>query len=280
MSELAMGIDGECAPSRNGWRERLRGVVEAASFQRLILGVIIANAVVIGLETSSWTVARIGGLLFLLDAIALGVFVVEIGLRLAVYRLGYFKSAWNVFDLAIVAVALVPAGQGLTVLRALRILRALRLLSVVPKMRSVVQGLLAAIPAMGSVLALLALVFYVFAVMATKLFAERFPEWFGSIGESLFSLFQVMTLESWSMGIVRPVMEVFPHAWAFFVPFILVTSFAVLNLFIAIIVNSMHDAADPEERPEQRALDELRREIARLREDIAALRVPVAGPRP
>jgi len=255
----------------------LRLLVEATAFQHLIVAIIVANAIIIGLETSPRIMDQIGGLLLVLDTIALGIFIVEIALKLFIYRLGYFRGAWNVFDFAIVAVALIPAGQGLTVLRALRILRALRLLSVVPKMRVVVQGLLSAVPAMGSVLTLLALVFYVFAVMATKLFGMQFPHWFGTIGDSLFSLFQVMTLESWASGIVRPVMELFPFAWAFFVPFILITTFAVLNLFIAIIVNSMHDAAGTENKSQRGTLDELRQEIHQLRADIRAVRSSTDG---
>jgi voltage-gated sodium channel len=124
-------------------------------------------------------------------------------------------------------------------LRALRIIRVLRLVSVVPQMRAVVGALLKALPGMASILAVLMLVFYIGAVMATKLYGAAFPDWFGTVGASMYSLFQVMTLESWSMGIVRPVMEVHPGAWLFFVPFIVVTSFTVLNLFIALIVNSM-----------------------------------------
>lgn len=272
MSELSVSAGSDVTQARQARRERLRLLVEAAAFQQLIVTIIVANAIIIGLETSPRIMGRIGGLLLVLDTVALGIFIVEIALKLFVYRLGYFRNAWNVFDFTIVAIALIPAGQGLTVLRALRILRALRLLSVVPKMRIVVQGLLSAVPAMGSVLALLALVFYVFAVMATKLFGAQFPHWFGTIGDSLFSLFQVMTLESWSSGIVRPVMELFPYAWAFFVPFILITTFAVLNLFIAIIVNSMHDAAGKEDMSQRRTLDELRQEIQNLRADIATLR--------
>ena len=139
----------------------------------------------------------------------------------------------------IVTIALVPASEQFSVLRALRILRALRLISGVPRMRRVVEALLRAVPGIGAVAALLLLVFYVFSVIATKLFGGAFPHWFGTIGESMYSLFQIMTLESWSMGIVRPVMQQFPFAWAFFVPFIIVSSFTVLNLFIAIIVDSM-----------------------------------------
>jgi len=187
--------------------------------------------------------AAAGRLLYALDVAALAIFIVEIAAKLFVYRLSFFRNSWNVFDFTIVAVSLLPAGEGLSVLRALRILRALRLISMVPQMRLVVQALLSAIPAMGSVIALLALIFYVAAVIATKLYGADFPEWFGSIGASLYTLFQIMTLESWSMGIVRPVMEVHPYAWIFFVPFILVITFAVLNLFIAIVVNSMTNAA-------------------------------------
>jgi voltage-gated sodium channel len=277
MIETQATSAGSLARSVNAARAAVRTVVECGAFQRCIIAVIVANAVVLGLETSGWAMANFGGLLRALDAIALSIFVVEIALKLIAYRLGYFRNAWNVFDFAIVSIALVPAAQGLSVLRALRVLRTLRLLSMVPKMRMVVQGLLAAIPAMASVLALLGLVFYIAAVIATKLFGSEFPGWFGTIGASLYSLFQIMTLESWSMGIVRPVMEVFPWAWVFFVPFILVTTFAVVNLFVAIIVNSMHNAADQEGKGGHQPLAELRDEVAMLRREIAAWRSEAAS---
>ena len=233
------------------------------------MAVIVINAIVIGMETSPALMARFGILLGAIDTIAIVIFVIEILLKLLVYRVNFFKNGWNIFDFAIVAVALLPTGGSLSVLRALRILRALRLISAMPKMRKVVQGLFAAIPSMGTVIILLGLVFYIAAVMATKLFGDAFPEWFGSIGSSLYSLFQIMTLESWSMGIVRPIMEVYPWAWMFFVPFVLVTSFVVLNLFIAIIVNAMHEEAD-EEQAAQR--NEILEEIQSLRREIGALR--------
>jgi voltage-gated sodium channel len=135
-----------------------------------------------------------------------------------------------------------PATGNLSVLRALRILRVLRIVGMVPSLKRVVGGLVAALPGMGSILLLLTLVFYVFSVMATKLYGASFPEWFGSIPASAYSLFQIMTLESWSMGIVRPVMEVHPMAWAFFLPFIACRPpFTVLNLFIGIIVSAMQE---------------------------------------
>ena len=249
--------------------ERLRKWVESARFQNVILAVIIINAIVIGMETSPAIMARYGGILRALDSIAIVIFVAEILLKLFVYRLKFFRNGWNIFDFTIVAIALIPTGGSLSVLRALRILRALRLVSAMPKMRKVVQGLFAAIPSMGTVIILLGLVFYIAAVMATKLFGDAFPQWFGSIGSSLYSLFQIMTLESWSMGIVRPIMEVYPWAWGFFIPFVLVTSFVVLNLFIAIIVNAMHEEAD-EEQTAQR--NEIMEEIRALRREMKAIR--------
>ena len=197
-------------------------------------------------------------------------------LKLIVYRQRFFRSGWNVFDFTIVAITLAPTGEGLQVLRSLRILRALRLVSVVPSMRKVVNALLRAIPGMSSVLTLLLLVFYVAAVMSTKLFGASFPDWFGSVGESFYTLFQVMTLESWSMGIVRPVMEVYPYAWIFFVLFILLTTFAVLNLFIAIVVDSM-SAVEHEEQEQTRELvsvdhDAVLAELRAIRAELAELR--------
>jgi voltage-gated sodium channel len=218
---------------------RLKGLVESRGFNITITSIIVINAIVLGLETSPRIMAAAGPLLLAIDAAALWVFTVEIGLKLWLYRARFFRDGWNLFDLAIVAIAWLPATGPLSVLRALRIMRVLRLMSVVPQMRSVIGALFHALPGMGSIVAVLSLIFYVASVMATKLFGAAFPDWFGSVGASMYSLFQVMTLESWSMGIVRPVMEVYPAAWAFFVPFIVITSFSVLNLFIALIVNSM-----------------------------------------
>jgi len=218
---------------------RLKGLVESRGFNITITTVIVINAIVLGLETSPRVMASAGPLLLAIDALALWVFTIEISLKLWVHRGRFFREGWNIFDFTIVAIAWLPATGPLAVLRALRIMRVLRLLSVVPQMRSVIGALFHALPGMGSIVAVLALIFYIASVMATKLFGAAFPDWFGSIGASMYSLFQVMTLESWSVGIVRPVMEVYPGAWAFFVPFIVITSFSVLNLFIALIVNSM-----------------------------------------
>lgn len=255
-------------------RAKLRAFVEAKPFERLVVAVIVVNAITLGLETSSTAMALAGPLLLGLDRLALLFFCVELAIRIAAYGPAFFRGPWNLFDFAIVAISLAPASEGFQVLRALRILRALRLLSVVPQMRRVVEALLAALPGMGSVVALLMLVFYVFAVMATKLFGADFPDWFGTVGASLYSLFQIMTLESWSMGIVRPLMEKHPLAWLFFVPFILATTFAVLNLFIALIVNAMQKVHEEEAIGQTMRVDhaEVMAELRALRAELAELR--------
>ena len=236
-------------------RARVAAFLEQPRITNAIIAVIVFNAVILGLETSPAIMAQAGGLILVLDSACLAIFVVELLAKL--YALGprFFRSGWNVFDFIIVGLSLVPAEAGLSVLRALRILRVLRVISVAPSLRRVVDGFLRALPGMGSVFLLIGLIFYVAAVMATKLFGGDFPQWFGSIGASAYTLFQVMTLESWSMGIVRPVMEVHPQAWAFFVPFILATTFAVLNLLVGLIVNSMQEAGQADSADERKVFE-------------------------
>ena len=182
--------------------------------QRVVVVAILVNAVVLGMETDRSLMETMGVLLHGIDTACLGIFVVEIVLKLVAYRGRFWRSGWNVFDFAVVAVALVPGAGPFAVLRAFRVFRVLRLLTVLPQLRRVVAAFLHAIPGLGGVMAVMAVFFYVAAVLTTTLFAESFPDWFGSIGKSLYSLFQIMTLESWSMGIVRPVMEEHPWAWA------------------------------------------------------------------
>ncbi|RUS59603.1 ion transporter [Pseudorhodobacter sp. E13] len=223
-------------------RQRVAFWITKSSTQRFITGVIMFNAVLLGMDTSETIMGQIGPLVSLLDTLCLMIFIVEILLKLYAFDLRFFKSGWNIFDALVIGIAIMPGAQSLSVLRALRILRVLRVISVAPSLRRVVEGFVTALPGMGSVFLLMAIIFYIGSVMATKLFGDTFPEWFGTIGHSAYSLFQIMTLESWSMGIVRPVMVVYPYAWAFFVPFIMMTTFAVVNLLVGLIVNSMQDA--------------------------------------
>ncbi|MEM1284293.1 MAG: ion transporter [Pseudomonadota bacterium] len=272
-------------------RDKVEAFITDRRFELAITALIVINAITLGLETSDGVMERFGGVLLFVDRAVLWVFVVELALRFYVYRTRFFHDPWRIFDFVIVGIALMPTTGSLSVLRALRILRVLRLVSMVPSLRRVVGGLIAALPGMGSITVLLTLIFYVFSVIATKLYGtgvgaceavvgrcDELVQWFGTLPAAAYSLFQIMTLESWSMGIVRPVMEVYPYAWVFFIPFILCTTFTVLNLFIGIIVSAMqaeHEATAEEERAglheEQKViLGELRA----LREEVQALKKP------
>ena len=265
-------------------QQRVKAFVENGLVQRILLALILINAVTLGLETMPAVMAVAGGAVLLLDKSILAVFVVEIALRLFAHRLAFFKDGWSLFDFIVVGIALLPASGPFSVLRALRVLRVLRVLTFVPSMRKIVGALIKSLNGMLSIAMVLALIYYVAAVMVTKLFGEAFPEWFGSLGASLYTLFQIMTLESWSMGIARPVIAQFPYAWAFFVPFILIATFTMLNLFIAVIVNAvqtMHDEEHQEEHDaEQATQQQLLLQMQHLQQELQMLRSELKKPTP
>lgn len=229
------------------------------------------NAITLGLETSDAVMARFGALLNRLDQAILAVFVLELLAKFFAHGLRFFRQSWNVFDLVVVGFALVPAAGPLQVLRTLRVLRVLRLIPAMPRLRFVVEALLHAVPGIGAIGGLLAIVFYVFAVMATELFGASFPDWFGSIGASLYTLFQII-----------------PHAWLFFVPFILMAPFTMLNLFIAVIVNTMQAMQDATHGKDREHIEAtvhaegavLDQDIRALRQEIRELKAMLATPRP
>jgi voltage-gated sodium channel len=255
----------------------LRSIVEDPRTERVIMSLIIVNAVILGLETSKAMMAAFGPLLEMLDHLILAVFVVEIAARILVHRGAFFRDPWSVFDFLVVGIALVPATETFTVLRALRILRVLRLITAVPTLRRVVAGLLAALPGMGSIVFLIGLIYYVFGVMATKLFGDTNPDLFGTLGNALFTLFTVMTLEGWVDGVTKPVMEHHPYAWLFFLTYIVVTTFMVLNLFIGVVVNAMQAEAvkaEAAEREAERGM--IHEEAAPILAEVKSLRAEVA----
>ncbi len=259
----------------DGWRAALRRWLESSPVSRFITGLILLNAVTLGLETSETVHRAAGGAIHLLDTAILAVFVLELAAKLIAYGRHFFRSGWNIFDLLVVGIALAPVGEALSVLRALRVLRVLRLMSIVPDLRRVVEALLRSLPGLGAIAGLLVLIFYVFAVMATMMFGDKHEEAFGTLGRSLFTLFQIMTLEGWA-EIARKIMEEMPLAWAFFIPFILVTTLTVLNLFVAIIVNSMQMLHDEDLKRDTVTADqhhaELIAEIRALRAEMAQAR--------
>ena len=250
-------------------------LLDSAAFRNTITTLILVNAAILGLLTYPLPELVVQVLTYADHAI-IAAFVVEIVLKVFVRRLNFFKSGWNWFDFLVVAISLVPAAGAFTVLRALRVLRLFRLFSVIPEMRSVVEALGKAIPGMGAIMLVLGVIFYVASVMGAKLFSGTHPQFFGDLGGSAYTLFQVMTLESWSMGIARPVIAEHPFAWIFFVGFVIVTSFAVLNLFIAVIVDSMQSKHfDAETERQAEAHDErevLIHEVRALRSELADLR--------
>ena len=251
---------------------KIKDFVESNLFTKLIIYLIILNGITMGLETSKSFMLSFGDYALLFNQIVITIFTIEIALRIYVYRTSFFKDPWSLFDFFVVSISLIPTSAGFEIVRVLRVLRLFRLITAVPQMKKIVSALISVIPGMLSVIALMTLFFYIFAIMATQLFSEKFPEWFGTLGESFYTLFQVMTLESWSMGIVRPVMEVYPYAWVFFVPFIFVVTFVMINLVVAIIVDAM---AILNQKEEETILEEVHSNEIHINDEIRQLRAEI-----
>ena len=255
-----------------GLKHRIEAFWALKSVQNVVIALILINAVLLGMETSPRIMASWGKLITTLDHAILTVFVVEIASLLFARGWRFFKDPWSVFDFVVVGIALIPASGPFAVLRSLRVLRVLRLISKIPSIRKVVGALLGALPGMASVFALVMILFYVNAVIATKLFGQDFPELFGNLGLTFFTLFQVMTLEAWAGGVARPVMEIYPYAWIFFILFILTATFTVLNLFVAVIVNSLNAIHGQEESSKGNDMQTMRNELELMRREVSELR--------
>jgi voltage-gated sodium channel len=253
--------------------DRLRALVSHPLTEKVVITLIIINAITLGLETSKPVMAHFGTVLHVIDTVILWVFVAELVARIAVHRVAFFKDPWSLFDFFVVAIALIPSTGSLSVLRALRVLRILRLVTVVPSLRKVVAGLVGALPGIGSIGLLLLLVFYVFAVMATKLFSETNPELFGHLGASAYTLFQAMTFDDWSSGIVKPLMEKeHTFGWLFIMIFMVVSAFMVLNLFIGVVVTALEEVTgDGKPKPKPLDGEAVMAELMALRREVALL---------
>lgn len=257
--------------------QKIYNLVESNGFKNFIIALIVINGITMGMETSKDIMASgFGYFINIFDMVVITIFTIEIILRIYVHRVSFFKDPWSLFDFTIVAISLVPASSGFEIFRILRVLRLFRLITVIPQMRKIVMALLSVIPGMASIAALLTLFFYIFAIMATHLYGETFPEWFGDLGNSFYTLFQVMTLESWSMGIVRPIMEQHPYAWTFFIPFIFIATFVMINLIIAVVVDAMGEL---QKKEDDTILDEIHtsenhtlKEIENLKNEIKELK--------
>lgn len=225
----------------------LARIIESKKFQWFIIGVILVNAVILGLMTISDLSPETMRILVIIDEVCLVIFCIEIAMKLLVMRLDFFKDGWSVFDLIVVGIALAPATGELSVLRALRVLRLMRLASAIPSMRRVVSGMFAAVPGGASVAGVLLVMYYVAAIMGTNFFGKTVPQHFGDLGTTFFTLFKMMTLEGWP-DIASDVLEVHPRAWIFFVVFIVFTTFTTLNLLFGIIVDAMEQAKEEDAR--------------------------------
>lgn len=222
-----------------GIREALGKLVDHAYVQRFIVFVLLLNAATLGMDTSPEIMAEHGELIQTINAVIPVIFVIEVGSRLLARGRGFFKESWNIFDIVIISISFLPSGSAFSAIRALRILRVLHVISLVPRMRHVVAAMIRSLPQIGSILALLIIVSYISSVIVTHLYGADYPELFGSIGRSMLTLFQLMTLEGWAAEVVRPVMETHPYSVFLFIPYMLMTAFAILNLFTAVLVDSM-----------------------------------------
>ncbi len=231
-------------------RGRLHQLIYSSPVQGFIIVCIVVNAIQLGFDTWPTWYSFAGKFSRTLDAVFIGIFAVEVACKILADGVRFFKSGWNVFDFLVVSISLIPGGGIFSVLRSFRIFRAFRLLYRLPGLRIITESLLISLSSIGWISILLLIFFYIVSVIATNLFGSAFPQWFGTIGESIYSLFQIMTLESWSMGIVRPVMERYPYAWMVFVPFILTTTYTVLNLFVGVMVNAISEAKEAKENHE------------------------------
>ena len=253
-------------------RDKLRNFIEHKYVTNFILAVIVYNAIALGLLTYPQITKIFGQLLQISCFACVVIFTIEISIKLYVYGKNFFKDGWNNFDFILVAMSWIPTGGIFSSFRAFRILRTLRLVTRMQKLRVIVQAIIESVPNVGWASLLLLLIFYIFSIMGTTLFGETFYEYFGTIGKSMFTLFQVMTLEAW-VDIARTIMEVQPLAWIYFLSFILVSSFIVMNVIVGVIVNAIGEISAKSklmhERNNRKNMSETERELSKLKRQIA-----------
>jgi voltage-gated sodium channel len=246
---------------------QLKHIISGTLWHYSITALIIINTIVLGMETYPSVINVYGELLASIDQAILYVFIIELILRFFAYRLDFFRNPWSIFDLCVIGIALVPSQDAFSALRAARALRTLRLISAFPKLRKVIEGLVMAIPGICAIAGVMAIIICVFSLIASKLYGSSYPEWFGNLHLSVFSLFQIMTLEGWP-DIVRTVMQEKPFAWIFFVTYILIATFSVLNLFIAVVVDAMQRNHTEGTEDNQEKIDLINRKLDLIIEKI------------
>ena len=260
-------------PQRVSWLAR---VVDSPGFAALVLGVIVANAVVLGLQTYDDVVEEYGGLLDLLNDVFLAFFVGELGLRIASYGRrpqSFFRDPWNVFDFVIIAAAFVPGlRSNSTLLRLARLLRVIRVVRLLPELRVLTLAIVRSLPPLFSMAVLTTVILFVYGMIGWLLFGDEDPDRWGDIGEAMLTLFIMLTLENFPATLERG-MEIEPLSIIYFVTFVLVAALIVLNVLIGVVLHSMEEARVIHAREELRARGEERtEEEAELEVRIAAIR--------
>lgn len=267
----------------------LKKLVDSKAFQGIILFVILFNCVLMGIETIKGLSENTLFVLAVINEVCLWIFIAEIILKFLAYGPSYFKDPWNWFDMFVVGISLFSGLSFMSAFRAMRVLRVLKslkalkgtkLIGSVRHLQVIIVAIVKSIPSIMWTGILLILIYYIFALIGVNLFGDAFPDWFGDIGKAMYTLFQVMTLESWSMGISRPVMEVYSFAWAYFVPFVLLSSFIVMNVVVGIVVNAISevtaDNAKEEAKENPVSNNELVGEIRSLKEQLDRLEKQLA----
>ncbi|MCR4946199.1 MAG: ion transporter [Lachnospiraceae bacterium] len=263
--------------------EKLKKFVDGKHFQGFILFVILLNAVVLGLQTSKTVSATAGGVLSVIDSICLGIFIFEMLLKMIAYKfIGYFKNGWNWFDFIIILMSVlsgVAVFSSFRVLRVFRVFRSLKglrgfkMVSSLKPMQVIIGAIGKSLPGISWTALLLIVIYYIYSIIGVTCFGETFQDWFGTIPAAMYTLFQVMTLESWSMGISRPVMEVFGSAWIYFVSFVLISSFVMMNVVVGIVVNAISEVAEMnrKDEAEEAGTAGIKEEMDAVKEHLAKL---------
>ncbi|WP_042143208.1 ion transporter [Paucisalibacillus sp. EB02] len=253
----------------NRFRQACSKISEHPIFTNTIIVLIMINAILVGLETYTSIASKYYDWIIFGDRLLLWIFTIEIIIRLIGRKSikEFVRDPWNIFDFVIVSLGhLLVGSHYVTVLRVVRVLRVLRAVSIIPSLRKMVNALILTIPSMGTILLLLGIFFYIYAVIGTMLFSDIAPEYFATLHDSLLSLFQVITLESWASGVMRPILAVDPSAWWYFVTFIVIGAFVIINLFVGVIVNNVEEASREETpSPTDIKLGELQKEINEIK---------------
>ena len=196
-------------------KRKLKKLVTGKNFDLFIMSIILADAVVLGMMTTDFFRERFEQGLFLLDRLFMGIFIVEMIMKIYAERRDFWKSGWNVFDFVIVAVSSVPAASAFIIIRCFRLFRMFKYLYQASGINNIISTFLLLLPVFASFLAVFAVFFYVFSIIAVSLYGDIFVE-FATLGASMQVILQTFTMDGWAAGIARQVMRIFPQAWIFF----------------------------------------------------------------